>query len=323
MDKKRLGRHLKFVVVNCGALPDDKLMSQDNARIHLAKNRFYSTFSKDDMSEFYPTLEEGGYYHIYNRANGSDNLFRQKSDYRHFLRLYQKYIVPVADTFAWVLMPNHFHLLVRIKERMVYEYSKEDFKNTIANATGPQPANANAGAGGLANKIISFDDVKWRTIPLNSSASERPDDIKGKWKQEQPDDIKREPDDIKRKEVKRKFANPTRHFGHLCNAYAKYVNEKYQRHGSLFQRPFRRKPVAHERYLRQLVLYIHNNSVHHGFVPHTEDYPWSSYHTYLSPETTELCKTETLDWFGGISNFIEMHQQYAADNEFRNWLEED
>lgn len=262
------------------------------------------------MSESYPILEEGGYYHIYNRANGSDNLFRQKSDYRHFLRLYQKYIVPVADTFAWVLMPNHFHLLVRIKEKRVYKYSKEDFKNGIANAAGSQPANAQPDTGRLANKIISFDDVKWQTIPLNSSASERPDDIK---------DNAVRPDDVKEK----KFANPTRHFGHLCSAYAKYVNEKYQRHGSLFQRPFRRKPVAHEKYLRQLVLYIHNNAVHHGFVPHTEDYPWSSYHTYLSPETTELCKTETLEWFDGISNFIDLHQQYATDNEFRNWLEED
>lgn len=253
------------------------------------------------MSEFHPTLEEGGYYHVYNRANGKDNLFRQKQDYQHFLRLYQKYMLPVVDTFAWVLMPNHFHLLVRIKEGMVYQYSKKDFKNTTANAAGPQAPDPTTGAGGLAGKIISFDDVKWQTIPLlNSSASERPDDVKGK-----------------------KFANPTRHLGHLCNAYAKYVNEKYQRHGSLFQKPFRRKPVENERYLRQLVLYIHNNAVHHGFVHNTKDYPWSSYHSYLSPQTMERCSSETLDWFGSIPNFIESHQQYAADNDLKNWLEQD
>lgn len=275
------------------------------------------------MSESYPILEEGGYYHIYNRANGKDNLFRQAQDYRHFLRLYQKYILPVADTFAWVLMPNHFHLLVRIKTGMVYEYSKEDFKNTIANAAGPQPTNSNAGAGGLANKIISFDDVKWKTIPLNSSASERPDDIKEN-KEERPDNIKGNKEKPNNNiNPKRKPAHPTRHFGHLCNAYAKYVNHKYQRHGSLFQRPFRRKPVGDEHYLRRLVLYLHNNAVHHGFVHRTEDYPWSSYHTYLSPETTKLCKTETLEWFGGRSNFIASHQQYAADNDLASWLEEE
>lgn len=31
------------------------------------------------------------------------------------LRPIDKYISPVADTFAWVLMKNHFHFLVRIK----------------------------------------------------------------------------------------------------------------------------------------------------------------------------------------------------------------
>lgn len=271
-----------------------------------------SVKSLPHMSESYPTLEEKGYYHIYNRANGSDNLFRREQDYLHFLQLYQKYILSVADTFAWMLMPNHFHLLVRIKEGMVYEYSKEDFKNTIANAAGPHPTDPRAGAGGLAdlpgpaNKIISFDDVKWRTIPLNSSASSagRPDDVKGK-------------------EIKRKRANPTRHFGHLCNAYAKYINEKYRRHGSLFQRPFRRKPVENERYLRQLVLYIHNNAVHHGFVNSIADYPWSSYHQYLSSRPTYLHKSETLSWFGGLTDFIAAHDQYAGYDDLISWLEDD
>jgi REP element-mobilizing transposase RayT len=29
--------------------------------------------------------------------------------------LYEEYIIPVADTYAWVLMKNHFHFLIRIK----------------------------------------------------------------------------------------------------------------------------------------------------------------------------------------------------------------
>ncbi|WP_423130327.1 transposase [Gaoshiqia sp. Z1-71] len=61
-------------------------------------------------------LTYGHYYHIYNRGNNSCNIFREADNYEHFLELYDKYISPVADTFAWVLMPNHFHLLVRIKE---------------------------------------------------------------------------------------------------------------------------------------------------------------------------------------------------------------
>lgn len=61
-------------------------------------------------------LEFESYYHIYNRGINRCDLFREADDYKHFLRLYDKYIEPISDTCAWVLMPNHFHLLIRIKE---------------------------------------------------------------------------------------------------------------------------------------------------------------------------------------------------------------
>lgn len=63
-----------------------------------------------------PPLQQSSLYHIYNHAVGDENVFREVTNYEHFLRLYEKYITPVADTFAWVLMPNHFHMLVRLKE---------------------------------------------------------------------------------------------------------------------------------------------------------------------------------------------------------------
>ncbi len=53
------------------------------------------------------------FYHIYNRANGSENLFRSNENYRYFLRQWVKYIQPVAETYAYCLMPNHFHFLIR------------------------------------------------------------------------------------------------------------------------------------------------------------------------------------------------------------------
>ncbi|WP_051293207.1 hypothetical protein [Olivibacter sitiensis] len=60
-------------------------------------------------------LRPNTYYHIYNHANGDDNLFRERKNYSFFLAKYEKHIAPIADTIAWCLMPNHFHLLVRIK----------------------------------------------------------------------------------------------------------------------------------------------------------------------------------------------------------------
>lgn len=75
------------------------------------------------------------YYHIYNRANGSENLFRKPENYRYFLQQWEKYITPVAATLAYCLMPNHFHVLVKIKdENDLEEYFKIKYKKT--NLTG-------------------------------------------------------------------------------------------------------------------------------------------------------------------------------------------
>ncbi len=74
----------------------------------------------------------GEYYHLYNRGNSKQTIFRDASDYRRFIHLL--YISNTKNGFvinridsdifafergerlvsigAWVLMPNHFHLLI-------------------------------------------------------------------------------------------------------------------------------------------------------------------------------------------------------------------
>ena len=61
------------------------------------------------------SLEFGEYYHIFNRGNNHENVFREERNYSYFLKLYQKYVFPVAETFAYCLLKNHFHILVRIR----------------------------------------------------------------------------------------------------------------------------------------------------------------------------------------------------------------
>ena len=62
-----------------------------------------------------PPLRYDTYYHIYNRGVDRGNIFFEEPNYEYFLKLYEKYIVPVADTFAYCLLKNHFHLSVRVK----------------------------------------------------------------------------------------------------------------------------------------------------------------------------------------------------------------
>lgn len=60
-------------------------------------------------------------YHIFNHANGFENVFREAENYRYFLEKYRMYISPIAETYAYCLMPNHFHLVVRMRKREVIE----------------------------------------------------------------------------------------------------------------------------------------------------------------------------------------------------------
>jgi REP element-mobilizing transposase RayT len=67
------------------------------------------------MKDYKAKLVPGGVYHVYNRAIGDELLFRNSDNYEYFIKKYKEYIDSVANTFAYCLMPNHFHLLIQIK----------------------------------------------------------------------------------------------------------------------------------------------------------------------------------------------------------------
>ena len=69
-------------------------------------------------------------YHIFNHANGFENIFIEDENYRFFLDKYQQYILPIAETYAYCLLPNHFHLVVRIRRKEVIEEVYRNFKST-------------------------------------------------------------------------------------------------------------------------------------------------------------------------------------------------
>jgi len=62
-------------------------------------------------------FEIGNYYHIYNRGNNKDLIFIEKENYYYFLRLMKKYLAPIADIYSYCLIPNHFHLILKIKDK--------------------------------------------------------------------------------------------------------------------------------------------------------------------------------------------------------------
>jgi putative transposase len=58
------------------------------------------------------------YYHIYNRGNNRERLFYHSGDYYFFLAKLRQYVVPFADIYAFCLLPNHFHILIKTRDEI-------------------------------------------------------------------------------------------------------------------------------------------------------------------------------------------------------------
>lgn len=71
-----------------------------------------------------PPLLFDTYYHIYNRGVNGENIFVEERNYDLFLKLYEKHITPVVDTFAYSMLRNHFHVSLKTK-------TEEEIKETL------------------------------------------------------------------------------------------------------------------------------------------------------------------------------------------------
>ena len=72
---------------------------------------------------------------------------------------------------------------------------------------------------------------------------------------------------------------------------------------------FRRKQITSVEYLNQLVIYIHNNPVHHHFCDHPIEYHWSSYENCLPAKNTGLMHNVVMDWFDHDNGFKLAHHK--------------
>lgn len=172
------------------------------------------------------------FYHIYNRGNNKEDIFLQDANYYYFLNLYDKYISSIGDTYAYCLLKNHFHILLRIK-----------------------------GEDELPEKYIT-DNLKLH-LP----------------------------------------------FSNLFNSYAKSINKRFNRSGSLFEERFKRKAIVTNEYLMRVVYYIHLNPQKHQIVKDFRNYPYSSYQSIISAKNTKLKRQAVINLFGSKEYFIEFHNE--------------
>jgi len=53
-------------------------------------------------------------YHVFNQGNNKQNIFFNDENYLFFLNKLREYILPYCDVLAWCLMPNHFHIMIKV-----------------------------------------------------------------------------------------------------------------------------------------------------------------------------------------------------------------
>ncbi|UUV22770.1 transposase [Paenimyroides aestuarii] len=164
------------------------------------------------------TLEKGYCYHIYNRGINSCNVFSNDKNKLYFLSLLKRYLTSVVTVFAYCLMDNHFHLVVRIDDKSLASQS----------------------------------------------------------------------------------------FSNLFNAYAKAYNKEQNRTGSLFEKHFKRVQLKDDKYLKNLIIYVHLNPLHHLNQDYTQ-FQFSSYRSFLSDKATQLARNEVIEMFDNIENFVYCH----------------
>jgi putative transposase len=64
-------------------------------------------------------LQEGEFYHVFNRGNNKQKIFFKSENYSYFLKGVERYVIPTCDLLAWCLMPNHFHFLIHANSKSV------------------------------------------------------------------------------------------------------------------------------------------------------------------------------------------------------------
>jgi hypothetical protein len=102
-------------------------------------------------------------------------------------------------------------------------------------------------------------------------------------------------------------------------SYANYYNNKYNRQGGLFQKPFKRIAIADDAHLQQAIIYTHANAQKHGIVNDYKQYPFSSYGEIIKENNYYINSKNVTAFFGGIEKLIKINKTQVEYYYQNNW----
>ena len=263
------------------------------------------------MRDYYCTMEADKFYHVFNRGNNKSNLFYKPENYKFFLRRYDEYLSPYINTYAYSLMPNHFHFLVQVKsdEEVMSNFLKRKEKPLEGKQKPLREVSA----------LIGYEKEKpfGKVSPLISCEKQKPFEK-----------VSALTGDEKQKPFKKVSALSglttseiiSNRFQAFFTSYSMAINKQEKRSGALFLKPFKRVFVDSTQYFSRLVFYIHANPQLHGIIDDFRHYPWNSYEGIISSKPTKLKRDSILEWFDDRENYISYHTQIADLDDIRNLL---
>jgi putative transposase len=208
-------------------------------------------------------------YHIFNHANGFENVFRTEENFRYFLEKYRLYISPIAETYAYCLMPNHFHLVVRIRKREVIERNFSKVRSTNNKSIEVTKTGYNK------TDAVNFGKVVVEENKISDSEIE--------------------------KFLSKQFAN-------LFSCYTQSFNKVYHRMGSLFIKNFKREPISDKTHFLNMIVYTHRNPIHHGFRKNYGEWDYSSFNEIVDGVCDFLEIKKLIKMTDGLESFKELHR---------------
>lgn len=96
--------------------------------------------------------------------------------------------------------------------------------------------------------------------------------------------------------------------------YVRYINETYQRSGTLWEGRFKSAAVSRDEYLMVCSRYIELNPVRAGLVKHPREYQWCSYQYRALGVSDQLLDEDP--WYTGLGG-----NAAARQKAYRDWVE--
>ena len=221
-------------------------------------------------------FEEDGIYHIYNRTNNKEKLFLSDDNRSFFLKRYKEILSPFTDTYCWCLLPNHFHLLIKVKSEdaiIAYLQSKTETELTLTERKFLVQRVANLSKVGNPGQQFANSKIDNPAITFSQLIEQT--------------------------------------FKRFFQSYALAFNKQHDRQGNLFYKPFKRVKIEKDTQFTMATIYIHANAAKHKLVKDFTKYAWSSWHSIISNQPSLLLREEIIDWFGSLEIFIKTHKELA------------